>query len=457
MSRKLLAKQFLSRVIKYLQKQSDPSIAKKIVADLRLGSAEIRDVDFKEFLAKFTKEPIDLDGLINAMQKGLLSNTLFCDLLAFIERNQLISDEELQAMSKQLQIQLNLLCLFEAFAVTMVNSFTFNEDVYCFTKKQRNTAYPGNPLFNFFFGSNSNNFSLFKNLKLISVDPVIAAGAFLRSLGSEQLDKAEIEAKSKEFIKKYGLALWNAQICPPPLGEMSDDSVKNVSLNILEATWEEQQKESGAPGDNAYAGAALIRMLEHLRPLHAYIFQNLVLPDDSSITASGRYSLLPDLTVNQSRKRVSQFYVSKEWMYLYNSWNLFFVVQNLDSKFLPIKLLIPSVLNALPSQYMETRVFVLYLIGNLFHYNKLSVFTEDIKLSQAQVILNKWGEINKKYADALLKTSCADLEETSEMVYHDIFGEHTHFSLAYHVANFIRDFEHFRITSDPETRTLQLA
>lgn len=59
-------------------------------------------------------------------------------------------------------------------------------------------------------------------------------------------------------------------------------------------------------------------------------------------------------------------------------------------------------------------------------------------ISYAKVILSKWG--------SLLKTSCADLEETSEMIYHDIFGEHAHFSLAYYIASFIRDFDNFRIT-----------
>lgn len=274
-------------------------------------------------MGKLKKESIDLDRLIEAVKEGLLNNPPICELLAFIKREKLISDDELSAMSKQLQIQLNLLCLFEAFAVSMVNSFTLNEDVYCHIKKQRSTAYPGNPIYNFFFGSSRKNFSPFKNLKLISVDPVITAGAFIRSLGSEEFDDETIREKSKEFIKKYGLALWNSKIYPPPLGEEHDDSVKNVSLNILEATWEEKNKADGKPGDNAFAGAVLIRMLEHLRPPYSYSFKNLVLPEGSSLTEDAKYSVLPDLTVNRLAKRVSQFCVNKEWMYLYNSWNLF--------------------------------------------------------------------------------------------------------------------------------------
>ncbi len=106
---------------------------------------------------------------------------------------------------------------------------------------------------------------------------------------------------------------------------------------------------------------------------------------------------------------------------------------------------------------METRVFVLYLIGNLYYYNKSNVFTDDINLAYAKVILSKWGEINKKYADFLLKTFCADLEETSEIIYHDIFGELAHFSLAYYIANFLRDFDNFRITcAESEACELEL-
>ncbi|WP_454780548.1 hypothetical protein [Legionella sp. WA2022007384] len=446
---KLLAKQFLERVIKNLKKQSDPSIIQKVLKDFRLNSLKIRDQGFKKFLDKLTEESIDLKQLIESVTEGLLNNPPICELLAFIEREKLITDQELKEMSEQLQIQLNLLCLFEAFAVTMVNSFTFNEDIYSFTKKQRNTFYPGNPINNFFFSSNKNNFSIFKSLKLVSVDPVITEGAFIRALGNEELSQEEIVKKSKEFINQHGLALWNANICPPPLGEMHDDSVKNVSLNVLEATWEEKSKEDGKPADNALAGATLIRLLECLRPSHSYSFRDLVLPANSSITEDETYSVLPDLIVNRLPKRVSQFYVSKEWIHLYNSWNLLFVIRNLDdSKFLALKLLIPSVLNAIPMQYMETRVFVLYLMGNLYHFNKLSIFTNEDKLAQANAILDKWGEINKKYADVLLKACGAELDETPEEVYHDIFGEHANFSLAYHIANFIRDFDNFRVTSE---------
>ncbi|RUR27484.1 hypothetical protein [Legionella qingyii] len=443
-----LAKQFLERVTKYLKKQSNPAIIKNTLHDFSLNSLEIRDQGFKNFLAKLTEEPIDLERLIESVKEGLLNNPPICKLLAFIEQEELIADLELNEMSEQLQIQLNLLCLFEAFAVTMVNSFTLNEDIYSFTTKQRNTFYPGNPINNFFFCSNRNNFSLFKSLKLVSVDPVITEGAFIRALGDEELSQEEIVKKSKEFIKQHGLALWNAKICPPPLGEMHDDSVKNVSLNILEATWEEKYEEDGQPADNAFAGATLIRLLECLRPSHGYSFKNLVLPEESSITEEGEYSLLPNLIVNRLPKRVSQFYVYKEWMHLYTSWNLLFVIRNLDnSKFLMLKLLIPSVLNAIPMQYMETRVFALYLMGNLYHFNKLSIFKDEIHLANGKAILDKWGEINKKYADILLKTCTAELDETPRGVYHDIFGEHANFSLAYHIANFIRDYDSFRITN----------
>ncbi|KTD42114.1 hypothetical protein [Legionella parisiensis] len=452
---RLLAKHFLNRVVKHLKKQTDPSIIKKIIEDLKFDSFTIRDEGLKSFLRKLTEESVDLSKLIQSVETGLLNNAPLCKLFAFIEHEQLISDHELEILSKQLQIQLNLLCLFEACSVTMVNSFTFNEDVYCFTKKQRSTSYPGNPLFNLFFASNRYNFSLFKNLKLVSVDPVMTSGAFTRLLGNEELDQAAIQERSKEFINKHGLALWNTKISPTPIGEKHCDSVKNVSLNILEAIWEEKPGEDGQPNDNSFAGSALIRLLEHTQPSNGFSFMKLVLPVGSTIIADNKYSLLPDLIVNKLPKRVSQFLISTEWMYLYQSWNLLFVMQNLDSKFLPIKLLVPSVLNAIPEQYMETRVFMLYLIGNLYHYNKLSAFTEEIQLTHGQLILKKWGEINKKYADILLKTFCADLEESPEEIYHDIFGEHTHFSLAYYITHFIQDFASFRITRD-ESRACNL-
>lgn len=71
---KRFAKQFLNRVIKHLQNLSSPSIIQQILNDLKLDSFEIRDEGFNNFLFKLKNEPIDLSGIIQAVETGLLTN-----------------------------------------------------------------------------------------------------------------------------------------------------------------------------------------------------------------------------------------------------------------------------------------------------------------------------------------------------------------------------------------------
>lgn len=447
MSRKH-AERLLARVIKNLSLQTAPSIIKHILKDLRMDSLVTRDEGLQAFLKKIPSEPISIKRLVKRVNKGLLNNPPLCELLSYIEEEALISDEELKELSPLLQVQLNLLAVFEACAVTMGNSFTFNEDIYNFTKKQRYTSHTGSPVYNLFFGSKANNFSLFKNLKLISVDPVITQGAFVRSLKEpKKLDKTNILAQARLFTKKHGLSLWNIPPNSLLLDKECDESVKNVSLNVLEATWEEEPEKDGSPADNAFAGAALITLLERLRPKNKYTEGSLILPRGGCVE-DGRYNLLPDLKVNSLPKIVSQFSINKEWMDLYNAWNLFFVIRNLDYRFLPIKLLIPSVLDAIPAHYMEMRVFVLYLVGNLFHYNDFTVFPQHKKLANVGRIMEKWGELNKQYADSLLVRNCPDLGCTASDMYMDIFGASSNAYLAYYLTEFATNFSEFRITSE---------
>ena len=445
---KYYAKRFLLRVIKHLPEKTNPSIIQQILKDLKIDSFKTQDENFLIFLKKIAEEPISATPLIEAIANGLLKNFTLCRLLDFIERENLISEEELKKMCGVLQAQVNLLCLFEAFAVTMANGYTFNEDIYSFTTKQRYTNNPGNPLCNLLFGTSISNFSLFKNLKMASVDPAMTNGAFVRSLGGDRdLAQDKIKLKSTQFIKKHRLSLWNTKIAPLPKNHKKKDSVNNVGLNILEAAWEEAPNSDGSPGNNAFAGAALITLLERMSPENEDLLKELILPEGADLNKDGGYSKLPDLMVNPLAKITSQFYIRKEWMDFYNSWNLLFIMRNLDSWFLPIKLLVPSVLCALPAQYMETRVFVLYLVGNLFHYNKLRFFPPKVTLANAAKIFEKWGEINREYGDQLLQNFCPDLECTSRDMYYDIFGSNLNCSLAYHVANFVCNFDNFRITS----------
>lgn len=91
---------------------------------------------------------------------------------------------------------------------------------------------------------------------------------------------------------------------------------------------------------------------------------------------SKSYSILPGLTVSETPKKVMEFNIDAKWRDLYNSWNLLFVITNIDKIFMPIKLLLPTVLAAEPQNYKEVRVISLFTIGSIFarKYNNESIF-----------------------------------------------------------------------------------
>ncbi|STY64944.1 putative symporter [Legionella taurinensis] len=103
-----------------------------------------------------------------------------------------------------------------------------------------------------------------------------------------------------------------------------------------------------------------------------------LLPEGTHRKDDGSYELIPDLKIDDAKKLVSQFH-SSTMADLYTSWNLFFVAANIDTVVMPLKLLLPTVMSAHPSNYKETRVLSLFLIGNLFlHASKNNPFFKNL-------------------------------------------------------------------------------
>ena len=128
--------------------------------------------------------------------------------------------------------------------------------------------------------------------------------------------------------------------------------------------------------------------------------------------------IYPIKSKNPFYKKFSKNYsinypVNEEWQSLYISWNMAFIlgnVNNLDVLF--PKLLIPSVLSVKCHQFIEPRVISLWLSINniIFRLKDL----KDLKgPKNKEKMANEWGKINKKYAIKLAKR---DLHEDSKIL-----------------------------------------
>jgi hypothetical protein len=415
---------------------------KQIITTLKFEHLSVRDTNITHFLDHIQSEPIDAENFINYWIHTCIHNHPLQTLFNKIETQNLISDVELNSSQSYLKTHLHLAILFEALSVSMLNSKTFSEDIYKFIIKLRSSIQPGNPIANFFLASGS-DFNFIRNLKAVAVDPVMPYGAFSRTLNDlGSLD--EIEQKSQSFIEKYKLRLWNAKINPHEI--KPNDSIKNVAINMLWAICNESETIKSSRL-NAHVGCGLIALMEKQVIKNQVSITNVILPQGTSLLSTNKYSLLPDLKIDIQPKVVHLFDIEKEWIDLYTSWDLLFLIEQFGEEFLPIKLLGPAVLGAIPKHYFESRVFLLFLMGNLFQSCQIEsnlMFKHFVKLENSVLIKEEWAKINLQLVNDLLrKNGC---EKECAEIYEEIIGKRPSVSLITHLAHFAFNYKNFSLT-----------
>lgn len=181
--------------------------------------------------------------------------------------------------------------------------------------------------------------SMFEPTKIIGMDMVYRSRALVRRNGV--MTEADIQAQ-----------------------------VDGLKLNILEAAVTD--KNAGYM-DNALAGAVIA-----------------AIPPDT-------VSLTPD------ENKVMLFHLSRKWVSLYETWNLAFVVGNLDyCQVLIPKLIIPAVIDAEHDEYLITRSAALWM-STLFHQFAVLTNRENPQIPNRDELVKIWGRINLKYAKDLAK------------------------------------------------------
>ncbi|HAT1821768.1 TPA: symporter [Legionella pneumophila] len=454
MKNKTRALNFLNRIERCIVPQSNPLIMKQLLSALGLDNINTGNEEYKFFIQTIKRKAIDLNPLINKIKSDILKNKSLCTLLAYIEENELIDDDEIENASSTIQLQINLLCLLEAITITMANSNDFAHDIYNHMMKQRGEGATGNPFYNFLFGIPSRA-TLFERLKLISIDPGLTSIIFHRQMGANP----ETQADLNDFVSQNRLSGWNADIELANFDVASTSTLPAMGVNILEAVWEDStghnKNTSGIP--NAQAGLGLIAIMEEKEYTTSFKLAETTLPQGTTLHSDLGYSLIPELKVDNSPKKVSQFHIDEQWMNLYNSWNLCFVIANIDPVFVPLKLLIPSVFSAEPSNYKETRVLTLFLVANLFLNQQTlnnPLFSNNFSFQNGAAILKKWGEINRNHASELMQQSSPKTGKEPEALYNRVLGKHAHLNFGLKLLSYFQDSHQFRLTKKAKQSAL---
>lgn len=266
----------MTKLEKILPKKTDPSLIKKILTELKLDNLNTKDKEFAEFIVKVRSDQIDLTKLTLHLKKALLDNEPLCRLLAFIEEEGLIADSDLDAIAAKLELQLNMLFIFEAILVTMANSKHFAKDVYDHLVKISGNPFPGNPLADFIFGV-PYNATLFERLKMVSIKPVMLSILFHRSMG----EKKETQEALDDFIRENGLSGSNAWIETTEPHVVSGKTVPVMAVNISEAAKEDANGHTRNKGGigNAESAIGLIQIMEQQQYLNQCDYFSTLLPE----------------------------------------------------------------------------------------------------------------------------------------------------------------------------------
>lgn len=437
-----LASRFLDNIAKQIKPKTQPRLIRQILKNLRLDEFKTsHDPYLDKFLAKIQKESIDMTHFITHMKKYLLDNSTFCKLFEYIERRKLISNVELPGLVKTLELQLNVLCIFEAIMVTLMNSNTLADDIYQLIKSHRSFS-SGNTFLNFLFGTPLDS-GFFPRIKLVSVEPVWTSFTFHQGMGA----KNESPEDLKKFIKEQKLCGPNASIIQTNHdGEKDFSSPACIGLNVSEAVVDEQKnKKSALNGKaNAYAGSGWIEGLERLNPVgHIVTNKTPITPKGIVVNKKGFYLLLPGLKIKKIKCISRKLDMGKDLTNLYSTWNARFVAGNYDPVFMILKLFLPSVIGAEVNEYMNTRVLALWLFGNLYMQEKTynqALFKAD-RLEYADDILAYWSRLNEKEVDKFLNKPGA-----SRKAYQSIFGEYPTFNLIKNIYSFFQNGNDNRFT-----------
>jgi len=219
--------------------------------------------------------------------------------------------------------------------------------------------------------------------KVISVDPVITYYRF-------KLNPKKISLTKKHFAKLYKkgkLTYSEYKIMLSSLKEKKKLNHNGLCMNIYEAGITEYKK-----GFESNAFCAHVLSEEITKNPHPQVFRKSnIFPEHAK---NNFYKSLAD-----KNNISSTIDFHKDWVNLYGTWNMAFILGELDNLHILFpKLLIPSVIDARNESYMTTRAIALWLSINTILFRKLDGKKEVKGPKNKKKMAKVWGNLNKKYA-----------------------------------------------------------
>jgi hypothetical protein len=362
--------------------KTDPLVMQALLKEIHLEDFESNFPPIKKLLKELATRPRSFRPLFKDIKKGIVDKhpaiVEFLELA--LERNWL-SQSDLVIRSAHVAF------LLEFLTTAMCNNASFFEELYLhITDKERQFGVDSKHPIKTFARYLSLTDDYFEIAKTMSVDPIMVI--FRPEFINFDLKKERL----KSLLKNKQICYLEYKILSHKKGVLGLDEL--LKINIFEAGISEYQKGFRS---NAICAYELSEYID-IKKTNPRIKKTWVLPEKSR---NASYKLI---TKGKRNNQIISMPMSQGWVSLYESWNLAFMlseIQNLDL-LLP-KLLIPSVINSKPEHYLQARVIALWISINNVILRKCSSCSEVLGPPYKKEMAHAWGVINKKYAVELAR------------------------------------------------------
>ncbi len=384
---KIIVKEAMNALGIQKNMQTDPLTMQSILNELNLHDFKTTFTPIKKFLNEVVKKPMSLKPMLNSIEHGLISKhpAIIEFLELALEKNWLKKGE---CVKKSLQITF----ILETITAAMCNNHAFLiETENHYRSKELELGLDKKNIYKTVKNSWGKFHDLFKVAKIMALDPIMIYFRLQRGLGDSLISIPELKKLHKENKINYFEYKLLYKLCD----KCSDPANKLVRINIFEAGITEYKRGFKMNAISAYVLAEDLKQ----NPPYAIFKKRSVIPDKDPNPFYGEITKKKDKFINID--------ADQDWVSLYITWNLAFILGNLNNLDLLFpKLLMPSIINAKSNNFLGVRVVSLWLSINHFLFRDSEgkkLFGPKNKKEMAQA----WGEINKKYAFDLAKNKMA--------------------------------------------------
>lgn len=361
---------------------TDLSIVREVLGEMKVDDLRTSYPPMQDFLARIVSRSVDLAPMLAQVRWGLVTNAP-----AVVEFLRDALSKEWLSGSPHVAKAVHAAYVLEAITAAMCNSPVFFDDyVEHVRSKQKEIGIDHEHVLKSFVTMLPSSLNFFGTAKALSIDMAMVYFRVGRLLGGAAVDEPSVQ----ELYKAGRISLLERKLLLPLCGKGRCVCNDWLRVNIYEAGITEHEN-----GFSMNAMAAHV-LAEHVaRHCHRESFlRRHVVPQGPT---RDFYAAL-----EEDDNYVPVVDLSEEWKSLYLTWNMAFILGELNNlHYLFPKLLIPSVLCSSSENFLGTRIVSLWVSINsalLLNFHGVDTLTAP---AHRREMATAWGEINRRYAEAL--------------------------------------------------------